>query len=345
MCGALSLRLAMSIFAQFKELCCRFRWASQYNGHLAHMFQDRVAVHATSGNPVARDLTRRRVLTLLTELRHRLWDPTNDSTSLVLLMDQLIDEVTPLGVTVTPGRVIKPAACPWCTHSHGGGDLTKPDLGSREQFRQGESAREELLGMIDVDHIALEQVTEYCSILGLAWASRRIHQCAQDAVASPRFEEGCYSEATLRFIDGWLRGLRDRHSDTRRVTLDDIRALIASRIGGTPMTFWGRFGVIVRDVLRAKQRQEQEIGCRRIDYQNHLKGPTPRDALLDEWVEEVLSHYMDQDRRLLRTYLRMRRSQEQRDAAIGETAKEHGVTWACVREVVKDFRERAFRRS
>jgi len=260
-------------------------------------------------------------------------------------MDQLIEEVTPLGITVTPGRVIEPAACPWCTHSHGRGDLTKPDLGSREQFRQGESAREELLLMIDVGHIALGQVTEYCSILGLAWRSQRIDQCAQDAVASPRFEEGCYSEATLRFIEGWLRELRDRHSDTRKITFDDIRALIAARIGGTPMTFWGRFGVIVRDVLQAKQRQEQEIGCQRIDYENHLKGPTPHDALLDEWIEDVLSHYVDQDQRLLRTYWGKRRSQEQVDAAIGETAQEHGVTWAHVREVVKDFRERALRRS
>jgi|GEM_PF-3072210 len=330
--------MSVSVFSEFTDLCARFLWACQYDGHLEHHLHDRVTAAGETDKAAARRMTRALGFRLLEELRRMLWDPENNRTTVTDLMRQLVDGALREGLTGRVGRQIVPAACPWCIGTQSGPDLSELRTDERKRFGDGELAREALVQMVDIAAIATHQAHEYARVQRLSWSEKQTQQRVEDVLAHPHFETGCYSDATGKSLGRWPRVLRERNPDASQITLDSIRRLVAHPIKRpeSPMTYFGRFGSIVRDCLQAMTKESTG--------KSHLvqeaEAPAKRTSPLANRIESLLEEYPGRHRRILGSFISLYKNGVKKKEAVRDVARDYRITQSFVRGLVKDFCDR-----
>lgn len=330
--------MSVSVFSEFTDLCTRFLWACQYDGHLEHHLHDRVTAAGRADRTAARRMTRALGFRLQVELRRMLWNPENGRTTVAELMRTLVDDALREGLTGRVGRQIEPTDCPWCSGSNSGPDLSELQADKRKRFCDGESAREALVEMVDIAGIATRQTHEYVLVLSLPWNEKQIEQRVEDVLAHPHFETGCYSRATSAYLERWPRLLRERNHDVSRITLNTIRRLVAHPIKKpeSPMTYFGRFGIIVRDCLEAIRKES----LNKPYVVEGAAASTKGGSGLEDRIESLLEEYAVHDRKLLSHYVSLRKSEIKRGPAVKKVAEDASVTQSHVRRLVKGLHDR-----
>lgn len=267
-----------------------------------------------------------------------LWDPENDRTTVVELMQKLVDGAIREGLTGRVGHQIVPADCPWCSGPNRGPDLSDLRTDERKRFGGGELAREALIQMVDITAIATHQTNEYVGVLRLSWSEKQIEHRVEEVLAHPHFEAGCYSKATGKSLERWPRLLKERNPDVDHITLGSIRRLVAHPIKRpeSPMTYFGRFGSIVRDCLQAMKKETTG--------KSHLvqeaETPVKRNAPMANLIESVLEEYPVRHRRILSSYVSLRKNRIKKKEAVSNVARDHCTTQSLVWDLVRGFHDR-----
>ncbi len=235
----------MGVFERFQELATRFTSAGEINGCvwewlLSYLSRDE-PVKPRSAEPI------------LGYLRELISKPDSDEVSLPNGLEECLKATEGSRTASRRGRPFTWLECP-VTRKGGDGTCGEAsfDRNTRNQFRNGDLARFQLLEMIGIDDLAAAQVHNVGRVWGTCWSKDMILQLAEDAVRHRRFEDGCYAKATFAFLQKQASLLEETRSCGTRITIKAVRGVVRTRCRTSDgMTLYGRFGSIIRESLEA----------------------------------------------------------------------------------------------
>ena len=339
----------MGAFQDFVSLVNRFRWAGEYNGHLAHVLDDLI----DAGNAKIRPRLRE---ALLEELRGRLCDPAEVARAIGHMMRELLACADRFRTSRGPTKA--PLPCPWCDEGVPAPSIDDPETDGRTEFCDGEQARRQLLAFINA-----EEQLGFCvrSFLGparildsptgrndRAWRAhvdRSVHAHVQWVLDHPEFRISSYGKATFDFLDQAVDRFRRDWSNTLGITREDIAALEWKCGRNQQIVFAGRFGSIARGILEKYYGRypDDDRSPEQTIHPEDLEAfaATSHDLEWSEFnqdVETCLTHHGEADQRILAPWIQEAvLGDAEGEAAMQRIALRFDVTVDYVAVLVNEF--------